>query len=306
MAGFGGSASLALLSGIFTGANKAEEATRTQARENLLNEQTQAQIDESHSRTERLRRQAKDQRIADERNAAEAQADEAAENTRFDAIAGMIMQRSPEMTPEEAGALAREAPAGTLNQFLQPDDIQVLSDLDAARLAEIEARTAERERENSMESRVSDLTNSPEGLRIRGALVDGDRVALELAIASARGSPADGIAGHDEETILAYIDAVQPKDDDGVIRLTDSQKSAARVRGTGMATSIVQRAGSIEAAIAAVTNQILTATPDNPFDEAQVNETLRALERMKAERDRAEAGMSDFDRQVAESISRGN
>jgi len=306
MAGFGGSASLALLTGIFSGQNKAAEEKRTIARQNVLNQATQAQIDESKARIERQERDEQKQRAQERRLDLETRQEEEHNQRRLGTVAGLIQRNQPDLSDEEAFALAEVAPAATLNQMLKPAEVEELSALDRARLAEIEARTAEREAENSAEAQIRDLTNSPEGLRIRQALVDGDKAALEIAVAAARGSGVPGEPGFDETTILQYMDSVQPKDEEGNIRLTDSQKSAARVRGAGMAQRIVQQAGSIEAAIAGVTQQIMNGGADNEFDRAQQNETLKALERMKAQAEKDEGDEPDeLARLVAERLARG-
>ena len=305
MPGFGGSASMALLTGIFRGANKADEEKRKVARENILNEYTQQQIDESQMRIERQQQNEARARSEARRADLEARNDEALEAQRLGTMAGLIQKRQPDLSDEEAMALVTQAPAGTLNHLLTPEDQEQLRPQDEALVRQRAAQAERLERENSFESRMSNFRNDPVALRMRQALVDGDRTALELAMTAARGAGTPEDPGHDEEIIMSFLEEVQPKDDQGNIRLTDAQKGAARVRGQGMAERMVQAAGSIEAAIAMATADILGAPADNAFDTAQQSETLRALERMQKERDGAEEP-SAFEQAMIERLSGGD
>ena len=302
MAGFGGSASLALLTGIFQGQNKAAEEKREAERQRTLNRLAEQQVTESQQRIVRQQREMK--------NAARVQAQEAAREVQEEdnlqkyhqTIGGIIQRNNPDLTMDEAIAIAQHAPAGTLNRYLDPQSQEELSALDQIRAEQVAEQVRESRRENDMEEGIMNLQNSPEGLRLRTALLNGDAVGLRLARTSAMGSPADGIPGHDPAVIDAYLERIQPKNEDGTVRLTTQQGRAARARGAQVAEALIQRTGSIEAAIAATTRQIDSGVAgDDPYADALLQETLVALEAKRQERNQEE-GMDAVQRGVTERL----
>lgn len=290
MAGFGGSAALSLLTGLARGYNEHEERKREEARKGLSEEYTRQQIDESKERVSRLRRQeAENRRIAQETAAREAE-EAAQEAQRRETVAGMIVRANPTMSPEEANALIDVVPPTVLSDYLNPEDAEELNRLEALRAEDLALRNEQRRQEMDVEAQMTRLRNSPEGLRIRRAVLDGDEEELEIAVTAATGHPTDPVAT--QEAVLAYIDEVQPKNQDGTIRLTPEQRARAASDGRAMAESLVmQNGGSVERALINVKNDLANQQPDNPFDIELAAEVVKQLETLLKQQ-RKEEGSS--------------
>jgi len=269
---------MALLMGLTQGFNKHQETKRSRERESILNAQAQQQIAESQERI--ARNEAATQRANEEAERAQKEEEATAleEAGRLDTVAELIVAGNPEITIEQARAMAPNVPADTVNRLLQPADAagpDDPTDLDVARTADLQARTAEQELENQRENELRDLRNSQEGLRLRRNLMNGDQTGLELAITAATGG-AQPL--HSMEAVEAYLEEIQPTDDNGVVKLSDGQKRAAAIRGATAAEALIQQQGSLEAAIAVLTRQVNTAPSDDPFIAATQAEMMRELQ----------------------------
>lgn len=284
--GFGGSPRMALLMGLTSGVNKAEERERAKQREDILNRQATAQIAESESRIartaaaeERARRNEVEAAAQAERDAEAAAVEEQETAARMQSIADLVVAANPDITPEQALAIAPNLPAQTVNRLLNPngDEVDALNPLETARARDVNANADEQEEENRLNAAVRDLRNSPEGLRIRRTLISGDERGLELAVTSATGGE-DPL--HNMDAVEAYIFEIQPKDDQGNMRLTDGQKEAARSDGElGAEAMILKYEGSLEKAIEVATRQITQSPATDPYIAAIQSEILKSLRR---------------------------
>lgn len=281
--GFGGSPRMALLMGLTSGVNKAEERERAKQREDVLNRQANAQIAESESRIartaaaeERARRNEMEAAAQAERDAEAAAVQEQETAARMQSIADLVVAANPDITPEQALAIAPNLPAQTVNRLLNPngDEVGALDPLESARARDVTANAVEQEEENRLNAAVRDLRNSPEGLRIRRLLLSGDEQGLEFAVTSATGGE-DPL--HSMDAVETYIAEIQPKDEQGNMKLTDGQKEAARISGATAAEGLIQKAGSLEAAIAIMTRQVTEAAATDPYTAAVQAEILKAL-----------------------------
>jgi hypothetical protein len=284
MAGFGGDAKVALLTGLIGGINKRKETQRQIERENILNEQSQQMIAESRARVDNyeatqrraLERQQREAAAAQEATA-EAAREAEAEQARLESILPTAMERFG-LDEDTARAIVTD-PDFDVDQLLPPEE-KAMSDLDRARAAQIRTDTEAQRIENLLAKEVSDLAGEGAALKLRRGIETGDQRVVQAAIFEL----AEG-GGYSQEAITEYMDKFQASDNDGKPVPMAEQRKRWGDQGTIYATRLVQEAGNggVEAAIARVEGAMASLPPDaDPSDLVILRAALDALEEMKS------------------------
>jgi len=281
MAGFGGDAKVALLTGLISGINQRKETERKKEREEILNRQSEAMISESEARVQNyestqqraIERQAREDAAsaaATQRAAQEAEEDRA----RLEAVLPTAMERFG--TDEATTRAIITDPDFDMDELIPQQD-RAMNDLDRARARDLRAAAEAQELENLLQSEVRDITNDPASLRLRRGIETGDSQVTQAAIFELAES-----GGYSQEGIGEFMDGIQKSDGDGRPIPMTEQRKRWQDSGTAAATRLVQEAdGSIEAAIVRAETAITNLPPDaDPSDIVILNQALADLRKM--------------------------
>jgi hypothetical protein len=286
MAGFGGDAKVALLTGLIGGMNKRKENERKIEREQILNRQSEQLMRESEARVrnyEETQRRA-EERIQREQEAAlkatqDAAAEQERELARMEARIPIAMERFG-FDENTARAIVSD-PDFDPDQLL-PEDERAMNDLDRARAAEIRQDTEAKRLENLLQAEVSDVLEHAATLKLRRGIESGDSRVVQAAIFELSESET---AGFSQEAITQVMDSFQASDNEGKPVPMSEQRKRWSDQGSIMAQRLIQEAGGdVDAAIARAEASSANLPPDtDASDRAMVLAAIKALKEAKAD-----------------------